>query len=616
MMNSVKKIEWKWGALAAVAITVVAIYPELNLWLTRGQWNGSYFTMHYDEVAYSAYINALIDGRPRRSDPYTGRDDRIEAPQPESPFSIQFIPAYALALPARLLGLTAAQTFIALTAIAACGSALALFWLIAAITGNNRLAASSVLFVLCFGTLIARQGDMNFLQALGSEDKHFAFLRRYQPAATFPLFFLFCLCVWRAITCEAQRRAIGLAAGAGLIFGVLVFSYFYLWTCAAAWMASLAFIWLIARPGDWRRLLFCTAIICVFALIALGLYAVLISHRAETVDEVQALTRSRAPNLQRMSELVGAGALAGLFVGRWRSLLDWKAPSALVATSFALAPFVIHNQQVITGFSLQPIHYENYIANYVVLLAVTITATLVWRGLEAKSSRIVKIKSRVLIFIALLSVGYAVLEATSVVARRTAYARLRDEAIPLFTRLRELAGTDGTFDTARQGPNPRPIVLSANLGLADDLPTYAPQAVLWAVHMPVFQSVTMEESRKRFYHHLYFAGFSEKDFATALAEKNFTFIGALFGFERALPALSVGAQPVTDDELRAEIRRYSELVKNFSRQQATDPPLSYVFTLTAAEPDMSNLDRWYERDAGERIGIFTLYRVKLRPSNR
>jgi hypothetical protein len=28
--------------------------------------------------------------------------------------------------------------------------------------------------------------------------------------------------------------------------------------------------------------------------------------------------------------------------------------------------------------------------------------------------------------------------------------------------------------------------------------------------------------------------------------------------------------------------------------------------------DFANLDRWYERDAGERVEAYTLYRLKLR----
>jgi len=29
--------------------------------------------------------------------------------------------------------------------------------------------------------------------------------------------------------------------------------------------------------------------------------------------------------------------------------------------------------------------------------------------------------------------------------------------------------------------------------------------------------------------------------------------------------------------------------------------------------DFSRIDRWYERDAGERAGAYVIYRVKLRP---
>src|SRR5205807_9787763 len=113
-------IEWKWGALAALAMTLIGLYPQINLWLARGtQWQGSYVLTQGDEIAYSAYVNALIDGRPRRNDPFNGRDDVPGKPTYESLFSIQFLPAYATALPARLLGLSIDTSFICLFVIVA-----------------------------------------------------------------------------------------------------------------------------------------------------------------------------------------------------------------------------------------------------------------------------------------------------------------------------------------------------------------------------------------------------------------------------------------------------------------------------------------------------------------
>ncbi|HYE64658.1 MAG TPA: hypothetical protein VD966_03685, partial [Pyrinomonadaceae bacterium] len=117
---------WRLGLLTGAAIMLLALLLQLYAFRLRGtEWAGSYLSVHPDEAAYLAYVNALIEGRPRRNDPYTGRDDRPGAPQAESLFSIQFIPPYALALPARILGGSAHTAFILLRCVAAFASALA-----------------------------------------------------------------------------------------------------------------------------------------------------------------------------------------------------------------------------------------------------------------------------------------------------------------------------------------------------------------------------------------------------------------------------------------------------------------------------------------------------------
>ena len=104
---------WKWALCAAVLLTLLSSVPQFLMWGTRGsQWNGTYAELHGDEWVYSGYVQALIDGRPRRNDPYTGRDDRPNNIQPESLFSIQFLPAYLIAIPARVLGISSSTAFI------------------------------------------------------------------------------------------------------------------------------------------------------------------------------------------------------------------------------------------------------------------------------------------------------------------------------------------------------------------------------------------------------------------------------------------------------------------------------------------------------------------------
>ena len=140
-------------------MTLLSLYPQLLMWTSRGrEWNGSYAQVHGDEWFYSAYIQALIDGRPRRNDPYTGRDDAPGSPQPESLFSIQFVPAYLIATPARIFGLSSSTAFIFLAFLTPFFASLALFWLIQNLTQNYRLAAAGSIVVLMLWGPGSRRG--------------------------------------------------------------------------------------------------------------------------------------------------------------------------------------------------------------------------------------------------------------------------------------------------------------------------------------------------------------------------------------------------------------------------------------------------------------------------
>ncbi len=70
------KLRWRFGILAGIVLLICGMYPQLKMWHLRGQdWQGAYAYNDIDEVAYAAYLRALIDGRVRKNDPYTGRDD-------------------------------------------------------------------------------------------------------------------------------------------------------------------------------------------------------------------------------------------------------------------------------------------------------------------------------------------------------------------------------------------------------------------------------------------------------------------------------------------------------------------------------------------------------------
>ena len=600
----------KWSALAALGITLLAMYPQINLWLGRGgKWHGSYVRVQGDEDAYSAYLNALIDGRPRRSDPHTGRDDAPGAPQPESLFSIQFIPAYAIALPARALGVTASTAFIVVMAFAAIAASLAIFWLIASVTGDRRLAAAGVIFVLCLGTLVATQGEARAFLGSPPTYSFFPFLRRYQPAVPFPLFFVFCTFVWRALNSGARRTAFGWATAAGAVFAALVFSYFYLWTAALAWLAGCAIVWFIWQREDRGRMLGVLGIILSIASLALVPYFMLLSHRDSNMDKVQLLTFTHAPDLFRVTEIISFAALAALVFGARRGLMkNYRA--ALFAASLALMPLIVFNQQVITGRSMQPLHYELFIANYVSLLALVMALALLLHEQDGTSRNIA---GRAIAFATLLAFGWGVIEATGATKRDVSLAQVREDAMPVCKKLAEWATTDGSLNPAPNARDPRPIVFSSSLPVADFLPTGSPQASLWALHMDAFPGASAAERKERFYQYMYYSGISDKELEQAILEGRFAILVALFGVERVIPGLVPGEKPLTLEELRTGWLGYTQYAAFFSRERAAHPALSYVVVPTETPPDLANLDKWYERGTGQPAGLFTIYPVKLRP---
>jgi hypothetical protein len=590
------------GSLAALAVLLLALYPQLNLWSLRGsEWNGAYAYNDLDEAAYAAYLNALIEGRPRRNDPFTGRDDKPGQPQAESLFSIQFAAPYALALVARATGLNASWAMILASCIGGIGAALALFWLLASITNDERIAATGALVVLCLGTLACAQGAVGFFFGNGPAYPYLPFLRRYLPALPFPFFFIMCALLWHAVTGESKRAALLSAVGAGLSFAVLVYSYFYLWTSAAAWLSLLALLWLLVRPARFRRDIKALAVVAALAVLALVPYAYLLSKRATMMDDVQLLTLTHAPDLFRPPLLIGLAVCLALVMAARRGLLDLKERAVLFTISLALTPLLVFNQQIITGRSLQPIHYEVFIVNYVALCALVLAAALVWRGRTRESA---KISGRILLFVALAAVAWGVFEAkltTEPVAEQNV---IRDEAILVDKRLAELAreGPAGTTQT----------VLSTNFIHADSQPTTAPQAVLWARHQHIFAGLTLEEDRERLFQLFYYVG-ADANWVRHTLNENIVIQIALFGWGRLTDRLTVNARPITRDEVETEVERYTRYAATFNRERASHPTLAFVVTHTEGEPDLPTLDRWYERDAGEILGKYKLYRVRLRP---
>lgn len=621
-------MKWRYGIIAGLFLAVFSLYPQLKMVYLRGdQWNGHYAYNDIDEVAYAAYVRALIDGRPRKNDPYTGRDDSPQTPQEESLFSIQFAAPYTIALPARLLGVPVTWAMTIAGALAAFLTALLIFWLLASLTGDSLFAMAGSLVVLAGGALFAGEGAIGEITGWSYAYPYFPGFRRYIPAMAFPAFFLLVGLVWKVIGSQKevdretrenseidqspmtgdQKPFVSLSpfllvSLSSLAFAYTVFSYFYVWTTALAWLGCVGLVWLAVKPNGFVRdirHLIALGVACIACLVP---YAYLLSKRSHTMDDVQLLVNTRMPDLLRVPEVIGLFVLVVIASAVAFKALDLKDRAVLFTVSLALVPMIVFNQQIITGQSLQPIHYQVFIGNYVAGLALVLTFGLFWRkadGRDALTGR------SAMVVLALIAAGWGFVECHYTVRILDDVNVARDEALPVARRLDEIAKGE---------PDPHAaVVMHFGIAEGDDLPTLAPQSVLWARHQHVFAGITWQENKERYYQYLYYSGVDERSLASGIKSGNdFVSVIALFGWGRHTDRLNAEYTPLTFREIDAEMRKFSEYIKTFDPLKAGNPPLNYAITETFSPPNFTNIDKWYERDEGETFGKYTLYRLKIR----
>jgi hypothetical protein len=320
------------------------------------------------------------------------------------------------------------------------------------------------------------------------------------------------------------------------------------------------------------------------------------------MDEVQMLVLTRAPDLARPPEWICFVVLILLAAGILSKMLELRDSATLFAISLALTPIVVFNQQVITGRSLQPIHYQVFIGNYVAGLALIVTLGLFWRRSVLRTRAAGK---GAMIALAVIAIAWGFVECHYTVRILDDVNVIRDEAYPVGLRLAELGRAD---------PDARKrTVLYFGIAEADDLPTIAPQAVLWARHQHVFAGVDWEENKERYYQQLYYQGAHPGDLAEGMKRgQDFVSMIALFGWGRHTDRLNSEYQPLTFVEIDAEAARFAQYARSFDAAAPESVRLDYLVTSSEAGQDLSQVDLWYERDGGEVFGKYVLYRLRLK----
>jgi hypothetical protein len=340
-------------------------------------------------------------------------------------------------------------------------------------------------------------------------------------------------------------------------------------------LAGLLLFSLLFRSHERRRdviYLIQTGVLCA---ISLAPYAWLLSNRNKMADKAQLLVFTHEPDLTRMIEIIGIAGLVLILILFWRRIVANDAGKTAVVSALLLSPVLVFNQQILTGRSLQPFHYEFYSTNYVLLTGVVLLVSMLWQKFVSPA----KLISRsALVAIVLASVVWGYIEASETTKFWDDVNVQRDDAMPVNMRLRELAGDD-------IGQAKTETTLNLESLQADSQPTVAPQGVLWARHQHTFAGVaSWEENRERYYKLLYYSGIDGRRLRSSLIGcEDIEACMALFGWDRFNARLSSNARPLTIGEIDAEAANFNEFSRNFSNENAYQPLLSYLVVYTAGE---------------------------------
>jgi hypothetical protein len=506
-----------------------------------------------------------------------------------------------------MCGASASSAFIVLIGVAALLTSLSLFWLLASVTGDKNLAATGVIVVLCFGAVAGAQGFIGLFLKPGVVFLGLPFLRRYQPAAVFPLFFLFSALCWLALNLEKRSKARLCSALAGLTLAVMVFSYLYLWTATAAWLLCLTLMCVYLRPKDSRqRALELFGIVATLGIVAFIPYAYLLSHRPASLDEAQTLLLTHRPDLFRAPEIMGLFVLLGLIIGVRSGKAVRSDSRVVLAASFALLPLIVFNQQVLTGKSMQPYHFETFVANYAVLVGLVIAINIL----------LPPFPPGLLAWIAVLSFLWGAFEVSMASVANTRSNMTADQIVPVLRRLQKLAKEDGTLTSLHDQGRAATLVFSPQREVMAWLPTWAPQGTLLGMGGLDFGSESQAERKERLYEFLYYSGTDADRLRGLLTDRaGDTYLThyaqiAIFGHERVVPMLSSNFVPIRAEEVEQEVERFERYANSFSRQNVLLHPLTYIITNEGS--DLSRVDRWYDLYTSEKFGTYVLYRVRLR----
>lgn len=400
----------KWAVIFALLAGLIVAFPQIYFsYNNADQYQGIYVATTDNEFSYLARIQEVRDGhfglgnaisKDGKEDPY------IQAPLGEILIAylgkIFFLDLNGSILLARVL-----FTFLIF---------LCIYGLVFLFTKKKTTAVAAAIAVCLAKSLLSRGGIMALLSGGSPTTLFLDFYRPVQPQASTLFFFAFLLLFWIFFDTSTQlsvkkRRFFGIVSA--LILGSSFYIYPYTWSFLYVFLGVLCLILLFQRkwPDVKRIILLALGGIIIAIPYFLNIYKstlqpyfVEVSRRFGLVETHQLVLGFLVPSLFVIFLL--------FFPRKWRERY-------VFSLALLIAPFIVLNQQLITGRDFHSGHYHWFIHQPLAIIFLVIIA-FYWAEKLLKKAYIPKI-------LTLLVIGASIY--TGTIIQAASYNASRDQIL-------------------------------------------------------------------------------------------------------------------------------------------------------------------------------------------
>ena len=404
----------QWALVLAFIASIIISYPQISLrYDNRDVYQGVEILGGIgDERAWLSRVREAYDGHPSISNAYfkEGKND---------PYLFQPLGSVIIAYLGKLFSLDINNTLLLFRLLFPFSVFLLIYGFLLFFTKEKLVALTTSAFLFFGNTIFSRNALFSMLSGDPPSPYYLNYTRPVNPLMTSFFFYGFLLCFLLFLDASTRlsvKKQWIWGVASTLMLGLSFYDYFYTWTFLYSFLGVLILIFLFQKK--WQDIKRIGLVLLGSLLIAVpylwNLYRATTYLTYSEVGQRHGLIETHAPVLGFLVPLLFIFFL--LFFPR-----AWKE-RYYFALALVIAPFIVLNQQIITGKVLQYAHYH---WNYHLALAMIFLSIIFFSWVSKTNWRMLKKTSAILIIVVSIFTGFWVQSSSYAVNKELVIDRQR-----------------------------------------------------------------------------------------------------------------------------------------------------------------------------------------------